>query len=90
MAFRQRNESMRDLHVALKFIQNKLNKDEQIIITKEGFDIMLVESKNILEPMDAENTEDVINGLVEDADVNPVPRHIYGVDVEMHRHMYGQ
>ena len=59
---------MKDLHVALKYIQGKLRDDEQIIITKEGFDIMLVESKNILEPMDAENAGDLINGLVEDAD----------------------
>jgi len=79
---------MKDLHVALKYIQAKLRDDEQIIITKEGFDIMLVESKNILDPMDAENAGDLINGLVEDAHTNHVPRHIDGVDVDMLRQMY--
>jgi len=64
---------MRDLHVALKFIQNKLNKDEQIIITKEGFDIKLIKT----------NDE-----LVEDSDFNNVPRSLDGVDVEMQRYMY--
>ena len=88
MAFSKTNRSMKDLHVALKYIQGKLRDDEQIIITKEGFDIMLVESKNILEPMDAENAGDLINGLVEDADTNHIPRHIDGVDVDMLRQMY--
>jgi len=64
---------MRDLHVALKFIQNKLNKDEQIIITKEGFNIKLIKT----------NDE-----LVEDPDVNNIPRSLDGVDVEMQRQMY--
>lgn len=73
MAFRQRNESMRDLHVALKFIQNKLNKDEQIIITKEGFNIKLIKT----------NDE-----LVEESDVNNIPRSLDGVDVDMQRYMY--
>jgi len=64
---------MRDLHVALKFIQNKLNKDEQIIITKEGFNIKLIKT----------NDE-----LVEESDVNNIPRSLDGVDVEMQRYMY--
>ena len=64
---------MRDLHVALKFIQNKLNKGEQIIITKEGFNIKLIKT----------NDE-----LVEESDVNNIPRSLDGVDVEMQRYMY--
>ena len=65
---------MKDLHVALKYIQGKLRDDEQIIITKEGFDIKLIKTKN--------------DELVKDADLNNVPRHIDGVDVEMLRKMY--
>ena len=79
---------MKDLHVALKYIQGKLRGDEQIVITKEGFDIKLIKAKNEMPPMDAENAGDLINGLVEDADINNVPRHIDGVDVEMQRQMY--
>jgi hypothetical protein len=88
MAFTKRNRSMKDLHVALKYIQGKLRGDEQIVITKEGFDIKLIKAKNEMPPMDAENAGDLINGLVEDADINNVPRHIDGVDVEMQRQMY--
>lgn len=65
---------MKDLHVALKYIQGKLRDDEQIIITKEGFDIKLIKTKN--------------DELVKDSDLNNVPRHIDGVDVEMLRKMY--
>ncbi len=90
MAFRQRNRSMKDLHVALKYIQGKLRGDEEITITKEGFDIKLIKANNDMPPMDAENAGDMINGLVEDADTNPVPRSVDGVDVEMYRQIYGQ
>jgi len=77
---------MRDLHVALKFIQNKLNKDEQIIITKESFDIKLIKAKNEMPPM---NAGDLINGLVNDSDLDNTPRSLIdGVDVEMQRQMY--
>ena len=38
--------------------------------------------------MDAENAGDLINGLVEDAHTNHIPRHIDGVDVDMLRQMY--
>ncbi len=79
---------MKDLHIALKYIQGKLREDEQIVITKEGFDIKLIKSENEMQPMDAENAKDIINGLVEDSDLNNVPRHIDGVDVEMLRKMY--
>ena len=88
MAFTERNRSMKDLHIALKYIQGKLRGDEEIVITKKGFDIKLIKSKNEMPPMDAENASDIINGLVEDSDVNHVPRHIDGVDVEMLRKMY--
>ena len=79
---------MKDLHVALKYIQGKLRGDEQIIITKEGFDIKLIKSKNEMSPMDAENASDMINGLVEDSDTNPIPRSVDGVDVDMLRQIY--
>ena len=79
---------MKDLHVALKYIQGKLRKDEQIIITKEGFDIKLIKANNEMPPMNAENAGDMINGLVEDSDINPVPRSVDGVDVEMYKQMY--
>tara|TARA_B100001564_G_C20648819_1_gene675831 strand:+ start:1987 stop:2232 length:246 start_codon:yes stop_codon:yes gene_type:complete len=81
---------MKDLHVALKYIQGKLRGDEEITITKEGFDIKLIKANNDMPPMDAENAGDMINGLVEDADTNPVPRSVDGVDVEMYRQIYGQ
>tara|TARA_Y100001938_G_scaffold148516_1_gene232420 strand:+ start:94 stop:366 length:273 start_codon:yes stop_codon:yes gene_type:complete len=90
MAFRQNKKSMKELHVALKFIQNKLRGDEKIVITKEGFDIQLIQSKNDLPPMQAEDAGNIINGLVEDADTNPVPRSIDGVDVEMYKQIYDQ
>ena len=76
---------MKELHVALKFIQNKLGEHEKVVITKEGFDIQLIKSKNDLPPMQAEDAGDVINGLVQD-----VPESIDGVDVEMYRQMYDQ
>lgn len=79
---------MKDLHVALKYIQGKLRGDEEIVITKKGFDIKLIKSKNEMLPMDAENAGDIINGLVEDSDINHVPRSIDGVDVEMLRSIY--
>ena len=69
---------MKDLHIALKYIQGKLSDNEQIIITKEGFDIKLIKANNDTPPMDAGNA----------GNINPVPNHIYGVDVDMHRHMY--
>jgi len=80
---------MKELHVALKFIQNKLRGDEKIVITKEGFDIQLIQSKNEMPPMDAENAKDVINGLVNDSDIDNTPRSLVdGVDVEMLRQIY--
>ena len=88
MAFSKTNRSMKDLHVALKYIQGKLRDNEQITITKEGFDIKLIKANNDMPPMDAENAGDLINGLVEDAHTNHIPRHIDGVDVEMQRQMY--
>lgn len=81
---------MKDLHIALKYIQGKLRGDEKIIITKEGFEIKLIKSNNEIPPMDAENARDVIEGLVEDSDTNNTPRHVDGVDVEMYRQIYGQ
>lgn len=80
---------MKDLHVALKYIQGKLRGDEEIVITKKGFDIKLIKSKNEMQPMDAENASDIINGLVEDSDLNNVPRGLDGVDVDMYQKMYG-
>jgi hypothetical protein len=88
MAFTKRNRSMKDLHIALKYIQGKLRGNEQIIINKEGFDIKLIESNNEMPPMDAENARDVINGLVNDSDLDNTPRGLDGVDVEMYRLMY--
>jgi len=88
MALTKRNRSMKDLHVALKYIQGKLRGDEQIIITKYGFDIKLIKSKNDMPPMDAKNASDMINGLVEDSDTNPIPRSVDGVDVDMLRQIY--
>ena len=78
---------MKELHVALKFIQNKLGEDEKVVITKEGFDIQLIKSKNDLPPMGAEDAGDVINGLMEDSDI---PKSIDGVDVEMYKQIYDQ
>jgi len=65
---------MKDLHVALKYIQGKLRDDEQIIITKEGFDIKLIKTKN--------------DELVNDSDLDNVPRSLDGVDVDMLRKIY--
>jgi len=88
MAFAKRNRSMKDLHIALKYIQGKLRGDEQIIITKHGFDIKLIKANNEMPPMDAENASDMINGLVNDSDLDNTPRGLDGVDVEMYRQMY--
>ena len=74
MAFSKTNRSMKDLHVALKYIQAKLRDDEQIIITKEGFDIKLIKTKN--------------DELVNDSDLDNVPRSLDGVDVDMLRKIY--
>ena len=79
---------MKDLHIALKYIKGKFRGYEEIVITKKGFHSKLIKSKNEMQPMDAENAKDIINGLVEDSDLNNVPRHIDGVDVEMLRKMY--
>ena len=65
---------MKDLHVALKYIQGKLRDDEQIIITKEGFNIKLIKTKN--------------DELVNDSDLDNVPRSLDGVDVDMLRKIY--
>ena len=74
MAFAKRNRSMKDLHIALKYIQGKLRGDEQIIITKHGFDIKLIKTKN--------------DELVNDSDLDNVPRSLDGVDVDMLRKIY--
>ena len=74
MAFSKTNRSMKDLHVALKYIQGKLRDDEQIIITKEGFNIKLIKTKN--------------DELVNDSDLDNVPRSLDGVDVDMLRKIY--
>ena len=88
MAFTERNRSMKDLHIALKYIQGKLRGDEQIIITKHGFDIKLIDSNNEMPPMDAKNASDMINGLVNDSDLDNMPRSLDGVDVDMLRQIY--
>ena len=80
---------MKDLHIALKYIQGKLRNDEAIIITKEGFNIKLINADNKMPPMDAENAKDVINGLVNDSDLDNTPRPVMdGVDVEMLKQIY--
>ena len=79
---------MKDLDIALKYIQFRLKKDEQVIITKKGIEVNLIKSKNELAPMDAENARDMINGLMEDAD-RGIPRGLDGVDVDMYKKMYG-
>ncbi len=80
---------MKDLHVALKYIQGKLRGDEQIVITKEGFDIKLIKAKNEMSPINAGDAGDLINGLVNDSDLDNTPRSLIdGVDVEMQRQMY--
>ena len=79
---------MKDLDLALKYIQFRLKKDEEVIINKEGIQVNLIKSRNELAPMDAENARDVINGLMEDAD-RGIPRSLDGIDVDMYQKMYG-
>ena len=78
---------MKDLDIALKYIQFRLKENEEVIINKEGIQVNLIKSKNELSPMDAENARDMINGLVEDAD-RGIPRGLDGVDVDMYKKMY--
>lgn len=79
---------MKDLDIVLKYIQYRLKNNEEVIINKEGIQVNLIKSRNELAPMDAENARDVINGLMEDAEMG-VPRGLDGVDVDMYRQMYG-
>jgi len=79
--------NMKDLDLALKYIQYRLKGDEEVIINKKGIQVNLIKSKNELAPMDAENARDVINGLMEDAE-RGVPRSLDGIDVDMYQKMY--
>lgn len=79
---------MKDLNLALKYIQYRLKENEEVIINKEGIQVNLIKSRNELAPMDAENARDIINGLMEDAEMG-VPRGLDGVDVDMYQKMYG-
>ena len=79
---------MKDLDIALKYIQYRLKNNEEVIINKEGIQVNLIQSRNELAPMDAENARDMINGLMEDAEMG-VPRGLDGVDVDMYQKMYG-
>jgi len=79
---------MKDLDIALKYIQYRLKNNEEVIINKEGIQVNLIKSRNELAPMDAENARDMINGLMEDAEMG-VPRGLDGVDVDMYQKMYG-
>ena len=79
---------MKDLDIALKYIQFRLKGDEEVIINKKGIQVNLIKSKNELAPMDAENARDMINGLMEDSD-RGIPRSLDGVDVDMYKQMYG-
>ncbi len=79
---------MKDLDIALKYIQFRLKKDEEVIINKKGIQVNLIKSKNELAPMDAENARDMINGLMEDSD-RGIPRGLDGIDVDMYQKMYG-
>lgn len=79
---------MKDLDLALKYIQYRLKGDEEVIINKKGIQVNLIKSKNELAPMDAENARDMINGLMEDAD-RGIPRSLDGIDVDMYQKMYG-
>jgi hypothetical protein len=78
---------MKDLDIALKYIQFRLKEEEEVIINKKGIQVNLIKSKNELAPMDAENARDMINGLMEDAD-RGIPRGLDGVDVDMYKRMY--
>lgn len=79
---------MKDLDLALKYIQYRLKGNEEVIINKKGIQVNLIESRNELAPMDAENARDMINGLMEDAD-RGIPRSLDGIDVDMYQKMYG-
>lgn len=79
---------MKDLDLALKYIQYRLKNNEEVIINKEGIQVNLIKAKNTMPPMDAENARDVINGLMEDAE-RGIPRGLDGVDVDMYQKMYG-
>lgn len=79
---------MKDLDIALKYIQYRLKGNEEVIINKKGIQVNLIESRNELAPMDAENARDMINGLMEDAD-RGIPRSLDGIDVDMYQKMYG-
>ena len=79
---------MKELDIALKYIQYRLKNNEEVIINKEGIQVNLIKSKNELSPMDAENARDMINGLMEDAE-REIPRGLDGVDVDMYQKMYG-
>jgi hypothetical protein len=78
---------MKDLDIALKYIQFRLKEEEEVIINKKGIQVNLIKSRNELAPMDAENARDMINGLMEDAD-RGIPRGLDGVDVDMYKRMY--
>ena len=78
---------MKDLDLALKYIQFRLKGDEEVIINKKGIQVNLIKSRNELAPMDAENARDVINGLMEDAEMG-IPRGLDGVDVDMYKRIY--
>jgi len=79
---------MKDLDIALKYIQYRLKENEEVIINKKGIQVNLIKSRNELAPMDAENARDVINGLMEDAEMG-IPRSLDGIDVDMYQKMYG-
>ena len=79
---------MKDLDLALKYIQYRLKENEEVIINKEGIQVNLIKAKNTMPPMDAENARDVINGLMEDAEMG-IPRSLDGIDVDMYQKMYG-
>jgi len=79
---------MKDLDIALKYIQYRLKNNEEVIINKEGIQVNLIKAKNTMPPMDAENARDVINGLMQDAEMG-IPRGLDGVDVDMYQRMYG-
>jgi hypothetical protein len=78
---------MKDLDLALKYIQYRLKENEEVIINKQGIQVNLIKAKNSMPPMDAEDARDMINGLMEDAD-RGIPRGVDGIDVEMYQRMY--
>jgi len=79
---------MKDLDIALKYIQYRLKNNEEVIINKKGIQVNLIKSKNELAPMNAEDARDMINGLMEDAEMG-IPRSLDGIDVDMYQKMYG-